>query len=61
MVKVVGIWEGDFNSDYWCKCCNDFWNTLDHESREDGIYPGDIWNFDAYEKFRSEHPNILNR
>lgn len=59
LTRVTVRGDDGLQSSYWCAPCDAFWDTLDRESTEDGIYQGEIWNFDKYRAFRDNFNSKL--
>lgn len=56
MVYSVIVFDGDFQTNYWCKPCNAYMKEYS-EDFEDGILPGELWGEPHYEKFKINYLN----
>ena len=55
MHYTAGKMDGDFCAAYWCKPCDAFLNTREPYEVEDGIAPGDVYEWDDYQQFRDNY------
>lgn len=50
MVYAAENNDGDFFDCYWCMRCHNFLKTLTHEDIGDGLFMGDLRNFQKFPK-----------